>query len=128
MFAVVLSLFAMCFPLSSARMAYDLTHGAEDILSQGSFSQTFSCQNLPYGYYADVDNACQIFHICLPVTNGQGNLVDTFHFSFVCPNQTLFSQDSLTCAHREDAFPCDQASTLYELSNAEFGVIPGEDY
>ncbi|MCL4142412.1 UNVERIFIED_CONTAM: hypothetical protein GTU68_025429 [Idotea baltica] len=103
----------MCSPLSSTQMAYELTHGAGQILDQRSFSHTFSCQNLTYGYYADVDSDCQIFHICLPVNNDEGNIVDTIQFSYVCPNQTLFSQDTLTCTHRDDAFPCDQASTLY---------------
>ncbi|MCL4146687.1 UNVERIFIED_CONTAM: hypothetical protein GTU68_008477 [Idotea baltica] len=110
----------MCSPLSSTQMAYGLNHGPEKILNQRSFSHTFSCQNLPFGYYADVDNNCEIFHMCQTVNNDERNLVDTLQFSFLCPNHTLFSQDILTCANSVDAFPCDQAKALYELSNAEF--------
>jgi hypothetical protein len=49
------------------------------------------------------------------------------HFTFVCPNQTVFSQDTLTCSHPDDAYPCNQATTLYDLVNAEFGRIPANN-
>ncbi|KAG7161528.1 hypothetical protein Hamer_G025751 [Homarus americanus] len=38
---------------------------------------------------------------------------------------TVFSQESLTPP--QEAFPCDQAETLYDLSNADFGKIPEEN-
>ncbi|KAA0202399.1 hypothetical protein HAZT_HAZT011029 [Hyalella azteca] len=65
-----------------------------------------------------------VFHVCLPIADEIGALVETAHFSFICGNETVFSQDSLTCTYRDEAFPCDQARTLYDLSNAEFGRIP----
>lgn len=43
---------------------------------------TFSCADRPYGYYADVEANCQVFHIC------HNNAM----WSFLCPNQTLFNQ------------------------------------
>lgn len=49
------------------------------------------------------------------------------HFSFFCPNQTVFNQESLTCTDAVDAFPCEQASTLYDLVNSEFGRIPEDN-
>jgi hypothetical protein len=45
---------------------------------------TFSCENRPYGYYADPQTNCQAFHICL----GGGDI----KWSFLCPNQTIFNQ------------------------------------
>lgn len=43
---------------------------------------SFSCKDRPYGYYADLEAECQVFHIC------NNNVKWTFH----CPNQTLFNQ------------------------------------
>lgn len=46
-----------------------LPAGAELVL--GDYVQTtFSCEDAEhqrYGYYADVDNNCQVFHVCNPV-------------------------------------------------------------
>nr|XP_027227444.1 uncharacterized protein LOC113819401 [Penaeus vannamei] len=108
---------------ASARMAYQLSDGFLDVLG-GEPQQVFSCDNRAYGYYADVANGCRIFHVCLPVTDELGGFVETAHFSFFCGNQTVFSQESLTCGHPEEAFPCDQAESLYDASNADFGKIP----
>ncbi|XP_042855365.1 U-scoloptoxin(01)-Cw1a-like [Penaeus japonicus] len=106
-------------------MAYQLPADAEFLLSS-PLQTTFSCDSLPYGYYADTDNNCKLFHVCLPVADEIGALVETAHFTFVCGNETTFSQESLTCVHDDDAFPCREARTLYELSNADFGRIPEE--
>ncbi|KAK7084001.1 hypothetical protein SK128_025754, partial [Halocaridina rubra] len=111
--------------LSSARMAYQLPADFEFIMS-APLQTTFTCEDLPYGYYADVDNNCELFHVCLPIADDIGALVETAHFTFVCGNQTVFSQESLTCAHQEEAFPCSEARTLFELSNADFGRIPDD--
>ncbi|KAG7157386.1 U-scoloptoxin(01)-Cw1a-like 13 [Homarus americanus] len=96
--------------VAAARMAYQLSDGFLKILG-GNPNTAFSCDNRPYGYYADVANDCRIFHICHPE-------VDEF------TGETIFSQESLTCAHPEEAFPCDQAESLYDISNADFGKIP----
>ncbi|KAL7637570.1 UNVERIFIED_CONTAM: hypothetical protein RMT77_012298 [Armadillidium vulgare] len=124
--APLFSILFAFFAATSARMAYQLTDGAESILRARSFSQSFSCENLPYGYYADVDNNCEIFHICLPVVDDVGALIETAHFSFICPNQTVFSQDNLVCATEDSAFPCSEARSLYEISNSGFGVVLDE--
>lgn len=111
--------------VARARMAYELPHDV-DLFLRSELQYSFSCENLPYGYYADVENNCQLFHVCYPVTDEIGALIETAHFTFICNNQTVFSQDSLTCVFQGDEFPCDQAPTLYELSNAEFFRIPEE--
>ncbi|MCL4151912.1 UNVERIFIED_CONTAM: hypothetical protein GTU68_019314 [Idotea baltica] len=91
-------------------MTYGLTHGGtKQILNNGSVSHTFSCQNLAYGYYVDVDSDCKIFHFCVPVNNDEGYLVNTLHYTFKCPDQTLFSQNTLTCTQRDDTIPCGEA-------------------
>ncbi|XP_050687714.1 U-scoloptoxin(01)-Cw1a-like isoform X2 [Eriocheir sinensis] len=115
-------LFAACLIAVTARSAYQLPYGAE--LLHRQIVNTFSCAGRPYGYYADVNNDCKIFHVCVPVSDEQGNLVEEAHFSFMCGNQTVFSQDTLACAMQEDAYPCEQAESLYDASNAEFGRIP----
>lgn len=82
---------------------------------------SFSCEGLPYGYYADVPNNCQIFHICLPIQDDQGAVIETAQWSFVCGNTTIFDQSTLTCNFPENAFPCNEAPNLYGA--VEFGKI-----
>lgn len=41
----------------------------------GSISTAFSCDDLPYGYYADRDNACRVYHVCYPALFGDGDSV-----------------------------------------------------
>ena len=44
-----------------------------------------------YGYYADVVNDCQLFHVCYPVLYPGGG-EEMVKWSFICPNQTIFDQ------------------------------------
>ncbi|QQP52931.1 Putative LOC100898776 [Caligus rogercresseyi] len=105
--------------------AYQLPADAEFILD-APISTSFSCDGQAYGYYADVDNNCQIFHICLPIEDDLGQIIETAQYSFVCGNQTLFDQQTLTCNHPEDAFPCQEAPALYGA--VEFGKIPEQNF
>ncbi|XP_071552605.1 U-scoloptoxin(01)-Cw1a-like [Panulirus ornatus] len=111
--------------VASARMAYQFSDGYFEVLG-GEPQQTFDCGGRAYGYYADVPTNCRVFHVCLPIADDLGEIVETAQFSFFCGNQTVFSQESLSCAHPEESFPCDQAETLYDISNADFGRIPEE--
>jgi len=119
---VVLVAWMTLFSEGESRMAYVLPDGSDSLVA--NMKTTFSCDNLPYGYYADVDNDCKIFHVCQPITDADGQLIETAHFSFVCGNQTIFNQESLTCAFPEDSLDCADAPSLFDLSNANFGVIP----
>lgn len=121
---IVFVLLALCAATAYARMAYQLPAGAEFILRQRSFSQNFNCDGRRYGYYADVDNDCEIFHVCLPVEDDLGQLIEMAHFSFMCGNQTIFDQSTLTCNNEADALPCSEAENFYDVTNADFGVIP----
>lgn len=118
-FALVLCLAAA----ASARMAYRFSDGYLDILGAEPL-QNFDCTGRAYGYYADTDANCQVFHVCLPITDEAGEVAETAHYSFMCNNETIFDQESLTCNWKDNAFPCSEAQTLYDLSNAEFGRIP----
>jgi hypothetical protein len=94
---------------------------AETLLAT-PLSQAFSCEGREYGYYGDVANRCQVFHICLPLLDHLGVTFETAHWSFICGNGTVFDQEKLVCNHELDAFPCDQSESLY--NTVEFGKIP----
>ncbi len=55
-----------------ARMAY--VFPADYELITGQVVQQFTCEGRAYGYYADVDNACRVFHICLPIQDNDGQV------------------------------------------------------
>jgi len=56
-------------------------------------SSSFQCDGLVNGgLYADVSAQCQMYHIC--VQQGTSGMV---RHSFLCPNGTLFSQETLSC-------------------------------
>ncbi|XP_050719473.1 U-scoloptoxin(01)-Er1a-like [Eriocheir sinensis] len=105
----------------SGRMAGRLPGGF------GQLSSDFSCNDRPFGYYADVGHGCRAFHVCMPVYDEDGVLGEVAHFSFMCGQSAVFSQDSLTCAHPTEALPCEAAAAHYDQSNAEFGIIPEEN-
>ena len=55
----------------------NLPSGASVLL--GSISSQFSCVGLPYGYYADEDNSCRVFHVCNPLINANEG-VETYQY------------------------------------------------
>lgn len=58
---------------------------------RSDITDNFSCSGRSYGYYADIENDCQIFHVCLPVTYPDGR-EQQFRWSFICPEETAFDQ------------------------------------
>jgi hypothetical protein len=98
---------------------YEFPDGSEDIIS-APVAQEFTCVDRPYGYYADINNACEVFHICLPIEDNAGAIIDFAQWSFVCGNQTIFDQQTLTCNYPTDAFPCEEAESLYNA--VEYGL------
>ncbi|XP_071448402.1 uncharacterized protein [Hetaerina americana] len=82
-------------------------------------SNSFQCEGRNYGFYADVDNDCQLFHVCLPVQMQDGNEF-TLKWSFICPGETIFNQETFTCARLEDSVACADAPQFYRL-NDNFG-------
>ena len=105
----------------SAGGAYQFPADAETILSSVPVQESFTCEGQQYGYYADVDNNCEIFHICLPIEDDAGAVIEYAQWSFVCGNGTIFDQQTLTCNYPTDSFPCEEAPSLYGA--VEFGKI-----
>jgi hypothetical protein len=117
----VLAPLASSAPQSPATaLAYTFAADAETLLKT-PLQSTFKCEGQAYGYYADVANNCQVFHICLPIEDDAGAVIETAHWSFICGNGTIFDQATLTCNHEADAFPCEEAATLYGA--VEFGKV-----
>ena len=121
-----------------------LPASAADLLD-APYDYGFNCdqQDAGYGYYADVNNACKVFHICVPIYDNEGSLDRMDKYSFVCGEGTQFDQSTLTCNYPEVfliwkgwdnfltitifqfAFPCEESPSLYGA--VEFGKIP-DDY
>ncbi|CAG2104120.1 unnamed protein product [Medioppia subpectinata] len=91
-------------------LAYRFASGVEFVVPD--LRESFTCENRDYGYYADVDNNCQVFHVCVPPAQ---------HFSFFCPNTTIFDQRLLVCNDELFATPCREAERFYVI-NQNFGV------
>ena len=110
----------------------------------------FTCDGRSYGYYADVANDCQLFHVCYPVQYPDGQ-EEMFKWSFICPNQTIFDQvpshllfvfflkcfnfhqkqANLVCSFPLDAIPCEEAPNFFEgpdSINSRFGEKVDYDY
>ncbi|XP_066986848.1 protein rtoA-like [Macrobrachium rosenbergii] len=96
----------------------NLPSGASAIL--GSISTSFSCIERPYGYYADQDNSCRVFHICNPYLFSDGE-VWTYQYSFMCNEGSIFDQDKMACKAEYEATPCQEAHNFY-FRNEEFGL------
>merc|ERR1712173_477836 len=48
-----------------------LPAGSDAVLSS-PYVDSFSCEGQAYGYFADVENNCEVFHICYPLTDDTG--------------------------------------------------------
>ncbi|KAH8322750.1 hypothetical protein KR059_004881 [Drosophila kikkawai] len=113
-------------PAQEAASLGTLTLPSNATSIRADITDNFSCSNKTYGYYADVENDCQIFHVCLPVTYADGR-ENTFRWSFICPEDTIFSQESFTCMRREDmTIECEDSARYYEL-NGNFGGAAEEE-
>merc|ERR1712002_149046 len=121
----------VCNPQRRQFLDYDdiveplgLSSGALQLF--GNIRSSFSCEGRIYGYYADEDLACQIFHVCEPVAYPDGR-TETIMHNFFCPNQTVFDQSLLVCNHNVDAIPCSESANFY-FRNEEFGIIPEDNF
>merc|ERR1712212_1324547 len=95
----------------------NLPSGASFLL--GSISTSFSCPDRPYGYYADQENSCRLFHICNPIFFSNG-AVETYQYSFMCGEGSMFDQQKLTCVAESEAIPCQESSSFF-FTNEQFG-------
>ena len=47
-------------------------------------------------------------------------VLSTDQYSFLCGNETIFDQATLTCNYPVDSLPCEDAEAMYSLKNDEF--------
>jgi hypothetical protein len=87
----------------------------------------FSCSGRSYGYFADVENNCQIFYICHPSANAKGEPV-IYQYSNFCPNQTRFDQRQHQCLNlnNPNLLPCEQSLQYYPTTESRFREAPVE--
>jgi len=110
-------------PESPAAQFLGLSAGASELIP--NIRATFSCLGRNYGYFADVDNNCQIFHVCHPSRNAAGEPV-IYQFSKFCPNQTRFDQQRLSCVSVDDPkiIPCVDSTRFYPSTESRFAELP----
>ncbi|XP_050692952.1 U-scoloptoxin(01)-Cw1a-like isoform X2 [Eriocheir sinensis] len=99
---------------------YELPSNASLLLSR-SLQTGFVCDEKVYGFYADPENACQIFHVCYPYVDAD-LIVKLRMFSFICGPGLVFDQEKLVCDYPENAIPCEAAESFYSVNNY-FGRI-----
>ncbi|RWS08128.1 uncharacterized protein B4U79_13735, partial [Dinothrombium tinctorium] len=105
-------------PLSPEARILGLTSGADQVLNF-KIDTTFSCQNKKYGYYADINNRCKVYHICNEVTYPSG--VKYFEkTSFYCPLGTRFDQQKVSCVNEADAIECSHSEHYYDEASLKF--------
>lgn len=59
-----------------------------------NFCVVYSCDERVYGYYADTENSCQVFHVCYPYVDVD-LLIKVRMFSFICGEGLVFDQSRL---------------------------------
>lgn len=96
--------------IRNKREAYVLPDGLEYI---PQVNPSFTC-SAP-GYFADVDNDCQLFHVCINQEFPDGKQ-ELAQYTFACGNQTVFNQFSMTCAHPSESIPCASSSEFFFLN------------
>lgn len=114
-------------PISTEQLQASLIDNAT--LIRADILGGFDCMQKTYGYYADTNNGCQIFHVCVPMMQLFPKLytaADVMQFSFICPEFTIFTQDAMVCAWERSAIPCEVAPELYYL-NDNFFIIDSKN-
>ncbi|XP_064474331.1 uncharacterized protein LOC135388618 [Ornithodoros turicata] len=105
-------------PYNSSQVAAESPQAAFLGLPSGSghilrpIEITFSCANRSLGYYADVSNQCKVYHVCNPIVVANST-VAMMQYSFFCPDNTIFDQQTVTCTFPPGSAPCEQAESFY---------------
>merc|ERR1712002_440553 len=88
-------------------------------LWDGEINYGFTCDDKPFGYYADIANHCQIFHICYPEVNADG-VEEMRWWSFLCGPGTQFDQGNLVCnypnGNRTHGY-CSRSDRIYDVND-----------
>ncbi|CAM1324278.1 Uncharacterised protein g8627 [Pycnogonum litorale] len=113
----------------TSRTVMQLPSGAEEYL--GTVETSFVCDGKPYGYYADVEFDCRIYHVCYQIEDFAdqrfANVIEPtgrqFLWSFFCPPSTHFDQRTLTCTSVDIDVRCQDARRIAVEANSGFGKI-----
>ncbi|ROT69847.1 hypothetical protein C7M84_011926 [Penaeus vannamei] len=110
--------FSFCRQESFARWIPVCSHSepppnySHDLLPETNFTCSDKATG---GYYADPEAGCQMFHVCVRVSDEEIR-----DFKFLCPNDTVFDQQNFICANWRD-IDC-KRSTRYYSKNDLFRV------
>jgi len=99
--------------------------GAEEASGEDVAASGFSCEGRIFGYYGDTLN-CSLFHYCEPFADPEKNQF-VLHAAYLCPNETVFNQLSLTCTYANEALPCARAPEYYYINSHVVPAESGED-
>lgn len=84
---------------------------------------SFTCEDKVSGsYYADVEASCQLFHVCVQVSEYE---FQDFHF--LCPNDTVFDQQHLVCTNWFDV-DCQQSTQFFPHDFAFDKAVVEDEY
>jgi len=84
---------------------------------------SFSCDSLVLGgYYADPEQQCQVYHVCLVDPLQPASL---YPVSFICPNGTVFNQQIFVCDWWFNV-DCASSADLYSGAVGAFGSNSGD--
>ena len=107
-------------PLSGLRSAIPGEPGVDYPILASVQESSFSCSGLVYGgYYADPEQDCQAYHVCLSDPLDQDTL---YPVSFLCPNGTIFNQQIFVCDWWFNV-DCEQSADLYAAVDGVFGEV-----
>ncbi|OQR68450.1 hypothetical protein BIW11_02012 [Tropilaelaps mercedesae] len=103
-------------PGKSPTETKEALNGSEAVNStEAASSSGFSCEGRIFGYYGDTKN-CSLFHYCEPFTDPEKNQF-VLHAAYLCPNETVFNQLSLTCVYPAEALDCSRAPEYYYVNS-----------
>lgn len=117
--------------LSLAIIAVSLVHLTSSQIRPPNLSPdnlpdtSFTCEDkVTGGYYADMEADCQLFHVCVQVSEYE---FQDFHF--LCPNDTVFDQQHLVCTNWFEV-DCHAQLALVPLQffNNDFGIKRGSSF
>jgi len=102
MFVLSFGLLLLALSYACAQSRFLLPTDAETFLKEPIKTQ-FRCART--GYFADIDNNCQMYHVCVVQKKATGH--ETIRqYSFVCGNGTIFNQLTMNCDDPDESLPC----------------------
>merc|ERR1719481_1157946 len=110
-------------PLDWLRSSIPGEPGTDYPIMGGTQETSFSCNGLIFGgYYADLETDCQQYSVCLRDAINPSTL---YPVRFLCPNGTVFNQESFNC-DRWFNVDCESSQSLYGAAEGAFGSGGGD--